>query len=138
MLALILRSPCEVLTQCSPTLSPSEMKGKKNHPEAMRSSNLRVCTNRSKGDWLEFRAACLDSFVISTGICLSPKYLLRSFPRRSPFVQLFPGGRRKLKIQLSIFLLEQHSTPELSVRMGRACICTAQDGGHELMWLLSI
>lgn len=89
-----------------------------------------MCTDRPKGDWLEFRAACLDPFVISAGICLSPKCLLRSFPRRSPFVQLFPGGQRKLKIQLCSFLLEQHSAPELSVVVERASIGAAQDGSH--------
>lgn len=72
---LVLRRPCEILTQCSLTLSPSEMKAKKkkkNHRgEGMRSCNLLAFTNRPKDDGLELTATCLDSFVISTGICLS-------------------------------------------------------------------
>lgn len=82
-----------------------------------------------RGDWLELRAACLDSFVISVGICLSQKYLLRSFVR-SPFVRLFPGGQRRLKFQLFISLPEQHSPLELSVVVEGSFICTAQDGSH--------
>lgn len=64
-------NPDPVFPDIKPLWNESQKKKKNHRGEGMRSCNLLAFTNRPKDDGLELTATCLDSFVISTGICLS-------------------------------------------------------------------
>lgn len=98
-------NPDPVFPDIKPLWNESRGK-KKNRRGGIRSCNLLAFTNRPKDDGLELnshmsRLICNFNWDLSFQKCL-----LRSLPRRSPFVQPFPCKQRKLKIQPFVFLRE--------------------------------